>query len=208
MSAQGRVALLTLVLLCAAGAGVVRLSIRPHTDETCADWRALSEPEGIGLPTDGVRVDGGPRSRTMDGLVLSPDGGSPALFFTIRRTFQLPNWLMRPTTAIPGPREPDRLETRTLDVDGTPVHVRFAYAMHRSHERFAVYTLAYDGRSILSAFWLRVLEAPRAIVRGARPITYIGVANSAGLMDLANQERRAIEFIEAAWRHYRRSCAS
>jgi hypothetical protein len=200
-----RAAALTTALLAAAAIGVVRLTLSPHLLETCADRQALFDPDQLGMETAGIAITGGPRHRAMDGYLVSSRAGG-ALAFTIRRTFQLPNWLIRPTTAIPGPKEPDRFETRELDVDGTTIQARFAYAMHRGGERFAVYTLAYDGEATLSAFWLRVFEAPLAVVHGIRPITYIGVASASNRVLLAEQERRAIEFIETAWRHYQRSC--
>lgn len=167
----------------------------------------LFDAEALGVQTAGLSITGGLLRRTMNGYLVSPE--SPvALAFTIRRTFYLPNWLIRPTTAIPGPKEPDVFETRTLDVDGTTVHARFAYAMYRQHARFAVYTLAYAGESSLSGFWLRLSEAPIAAFQGIRPITYIGVATDVSRIILPEQERRAIEFLELAWRHYERACES
>ena len=196
---------LTLALLCMAGLGALSFQWRPRLDDTCRDRKALFDPEGLDQKLAGVSVSGGPRMKFMDGYVVSDDVALP-LYFTIRRTFELPNWLIRPTTAIPGPKEPDRFEERILDVDGSPVRVQFAYAMHPFRERFVAYVLAYDGEPYVSSFWLRLFEAPRAIVRGARPITYMGVASDVGRLLLTEQEERAEEFLREAWRHYERSC--
>ena len=207
MTPHARAAGLALLLLCIAGAAIVGVSAQPRIYETCANPQALFDPELLGVQTAGVNVSGTRLQRSMNGYLISEDSPLP-LAFTIRRTFHLPNWLIRPTTAIPGPREPDVFETRTLDVDGTTVHARFAYAMYRQHARFAVYTLAYAGQSSLSGFWLRLSEAPFAAFQGIRPITYIGVATDVSRIILPEQERRAIEFLELAWRHYERACRS
>ena len=107
----------------------------------------------------------------------------------------------------PGPKEPDRFETRELQIDGETIEVRVAYAMHRHGQRFSAYLLGYEGRPYLSAFWVRMLETPRALVQGIRPITYLGVAFESTPMDLSRQEIRAFEFLEAGWRLYQRACA-
>jgi len=201
------VAVVTLVLLSVAAAARIGVSVEPRIYETCADPEALFDVEALGVQTAGLSITGGRLRRMMNGYLLSPDSPVP-LAFTIRRTFYLPNWLVRPTTAIPGPKEPDIFETHTLDIDGTPVHARFAYAMYREHARFAVYTLAYAHESSLSGFWLRLSEAPIAAFQGIRPITYIGVAADVSRVILPAQERRALEFLETAWRHYERACQS
>jgi hypothetical protein len=205
MTPHARAAGLALLLLCIAGAAIVGVSAQPRIYETCANPQALFDPELLGVQTAGVNVSGTRLQRSMNGYLISEDSPLP-LAFTIRRTFHLPNWLIRPTTAIPGPREPDVFETRTLDIDGKAVHLRIAYAMHRGHERFAVYTLAYEGESSLSGFWLRLVESPIAVLDGIRPITYIGVAADASRIIIPEQERRAVEFLETAWRHYERAC--
>ena len=124
----------TLLLSCLAGAAAASLAIQPRLLDTCADPAALFDPEGLGLETSAVQLSRGRRKRSMDGYLTTPSSRL-ALAFTVRRTFELPNWLMRPTTAIPGPKEPDRFETRTLLIDGQTVEVQFSYAMHRHRQR-------------------------------------------------------------------------
>jgi hypothetical protein len=196
------------VLLAAGGLARVQLASDPGGDETCADPAALIDADGLGLETVAVDYPRKHRHLRMDGYLKPRSAREGPLAFTVRRTFQLPNWLIRPTTALPGPKEPDRFETRTLDVDGTPVTVRFSYAMHRNSQRFAAYTLGFGGESRLSGFWLRVLDAPSSLLRGIRPITYIGVAGQTNRISLPAQEERALEFIAAAWRLYERACGT
>ena len=197
-------AIATLLMMCLAGAGTIRGLVTPPRDETCPDFEQLQDPELLGLDTSGIQVNGFPNQASLDGLLVSPPLAD--LAFTIRRTYGLPAWLFRPTTAIPGPKEPDRTETRVITVNGRPIPVQFTYAMHRVRQRFAAFTFAYDGEPTLSPFWTRVFASPIAALRGPRPITYIGVAGDEDPMDMPEMEARATEFLEAAWQMYERVC--
>ena len=194
----------TLVLICIAAAAVLRGLVSPTREETCPNFELLQDPSLLGLQTAGVSVNGFRNQASLDGLLVSPPLAD--LAFTIRRTYGLPAWLFRPTTAIPGPKEPAHTEPRVITVDGRQIPVRFAYAMHRIRQRFAAFTFAYDGEPTLSPFWTRVLESPIAVVTGPRPITYIGVAGEEDPLDMPEMEERAIEFLTSAWRVYESVC--
>lgn len=205
MGERQRAAIATLALICLAAAGMARVLHGSVRDETCTDYELLTDPARLDIETSHVQLSGFPRQRSMNGLVVSPPP-LPSLGFTIRRTYGLPTWMFRPTIAIPGPKEPDDTETRTIEVDGQPLDVRFAYARHRFRERLAVYTFAYEGETTLSPFWLRVVEAPRAALFGARPMTFIGIAGDADTIDIPELEAQAIDFVTAAWRLYKETC--
>ena len=200
-----RAALVTLVLMCLAAAGILRGASGPIRNETCANYEDLTNPDLLDVETSRVKIDGFPRQRRMDGLVVSARP-LPHLAFTIRRTYGLPAWLFRPTLAIPGPKEPDHTETRTIQVDGKPVDVRMTYARHRIRQRFAVYTFGFKGASTLSPFWRRVIESPIAAFAGPSPITFIGIAGDADSINIPKLESQALEFMTAAWRLYEDAC--
>lgn len=205
-SATRVTAVLGILALCIAAVASWQASNDPRLQETCADTRALYDLDGFGYEVDGATRTGRRLRGTIDGYVRFDDGETPRMPFTLRRTFQLPFWAIRPTKAIPGPKEPDRFERRTLDVDGSDVQIEFAYAMHRSHLRFAAYLFIYDGATVPGAFFVRLREAPLAPFVGVKPLTYVGVASLTDLRHLPEQEERATEVLTAAWRHYVRSC--
>ena len=51
-----------------------------------------------------------------------------------------------------------------------------------------------------------MFEAPRSIVEGVKPIVYIGAATTASPVDMPRQRGAILQFLEAAWRHYREAC--
>lgn len=212
--ASPRYALLLIALLLTAGAGMVSLRHNPRHMDTCRDPAQL-------LSTDGLEVEGysiflgdpseetssPKRKARIDGYFTPENPGDPVLPFTIRRTFMLPNWLVRPTTALPGPAQPERFNTVVIDIDGTKVPIQFAYGMHRAGQRFVAYAMEYNGEPITSPFWTRMKHAPLALFRGIRPITYIGIAGYLSHQEVLKHEQKAIEFITAGWHHYLKACA-
>ena len=209
MTTASRVtAALGLILLAAAAVASWSMSRVPWLQETCADPQGLFDLGELGLETTNINDRGGRLRRSVDGFIVPEADKNNPLSFTIRRTFQLPLWAIRPTTAVPGPKEPDRFETRTVDIDGTPVDLEFSYAMHRHSLRFAAYVFIYDGQQAPGAFWVRLLESPVAPFVGVKPITYIGTAGATSLRELPEHEARATEFLIAAWRHHQRACGS
>jgi hypothetical protein len=204
-SKRKQTAIAALALTCLAAAGMIRGMVAPVRNETCAQYELLTDVTRLGLPTSQVSISGFPRQKNLDGALLSPPPLSN-LWFTIRRTYGLPAWLFRPTHAIPGPKEPDDSQIRTLLIDGQEVPVKFSYAKHRIRQRFAAYTFGYDGEPVLSPFWARLLGSPLAAFVGPRPITYIGIAGDEDPIDMPALEAEATRFIEAAWRLYREAC--
>ena len=201
---QRSAAIATLLATCLAGAGTLRGLDAPLYEETCPDFERLQDASLLGLETNRVTVNGHWTQASLDGMLVSPPHAE--LAFTIRRTYGLPDWLFRPTKAIPGPKEPDLTETRVITVGNRQVPVRFTYAMHRTRQRFAAFTFAYNGEPTLSPFWTRVRTAPMAALWGPRPITYIGIAGDEVPLDMPALEERAIEFLTAAWSMYESVC--
>ena len=212
--ASPRYAPLIVTLLLAAGAGMVSLSHNPRRVDTCRDPAQLLSTDGLKLEGYSIflgdpseKTSGPQRNARIDGYFTPENPGYPVLPFTIRRTFMLPNWLVRPTTALPGPAQPERFKTVVIDIDGTNVPIQFAYGMHRGGQRFVAYAMEYNGEPITSPFRTRMMHAPLSLYRGIRPITYIGIAGWISHQQVPKHEEKAIEFITEGWRHHREACA-
>jgi len=223
--ASSRHSLLVLALLAVSGVAIAAIVAQPRFDETCADPRAFVARERIAAldvpgyaleklhasvrdPDEGSETDRGARRarRSIDGVLAAQNGRGAQLFVTLRRTPLLPVWLQRPTTALPGPDEPDAVERIELEVDGERVPVSIASQYRRDELRFSAHVLAYAGAPISSAFWTRVLETPRSLVSGSRPIEFFAVSAIANPVEGERARATALQFLREAWRHYREVC--
>jgi len=204
--ASDRYAGVAIALLVAAGAGAALRLAEHSRSETCADPEALVALGDFDLPVRSLHSDFRVVQHRVDGLLDAERPDEPLLPFTIRRTFTITNWLMRPTFALPGPREPNSTEVHHLEIDGDPVDVAFAYTRHRDRDRLTAYTFAFDGNATLHPLWRRMADSPAALLRGVRPVTYIGVAINAHPSEIEGQKARVLTFMEHAWRHYREAC--
>ncbi|MCA9513160.1 MAG: hypothetical protein KC560_20790 [Myxococcales bacterium] len=229
--ASGRHAPIVLATLVAAGAAIAAIVAKPRMAETCADPGAFLSVErlaalevpgyavanlGASRADDGDGDAGGggapsPRAerrsrRSLDGVLRPAVAADGELFVTVRRTFLLPVWLLRPTYALPGPGEPDAFERVDLDVDGERVPVQIVTQYLRGEQRFAAYALAYDGAPATSGFWTRVAETPSSLLHGTKPIAFIGASSVTSPVRVARQRETALAFVRAAWRHYRETC--
>jgi hypothetical protein len=211
--ASSRYALLLLALIIASAAAMTSLYQNPRRTDTCRDPEQLLAVSDLELEdyvvwlgdTEETQEDT-KRNPRVDGYLKPTQLLNLPLPFTIRRTFMIPNWLVRPPSALPGPAQPDTFKTVVVDIDGTQVPIQFAHAYRRGIQSFVAYTMAYEGQPITSPFWVRTREAPMSLIDGVRPITYIGVAGSMGPIDIARHEQNAIDFVTAGWRHYRNAC--
>lgn len=225
--ASSRHSLLVLALLAASGLAIAAIVAQPRIDETCADPHALLARERIeafevpGYSLEPLRVSlrdadaddegGGERDerrsrRSLDGVLAPTNGRDPRLFVTLRRTPLLPVWLQRPTTALPGPDEPDAVERIELEIDGERVPISIASQFRRDELRFSAHVLAYAGAPVSSAFWTRVFETPRSLVSGSRPIEFFAVSAIANPVEGERARATALQFLREAWRHYREVC--
>jgi hypothetical protein len=207
MLASDRFAGVLLALLVIGLAGAYSPEWRPRYKETCADREALLDPASIPDASGLERARHRGMRLRIDGYVMPERRGEGRpLPFTVRRTLEQPEWLMRPTRAVPGPSEPNRIDRREFEIDGQLIPVTFAYELGRSHARFAAYIFAYDGQAVRHPFWTRLLDAPRALFGGPRPITYIGISGAGHPKELGKSEERAEAWLKATWRHYKSSC--
>jgi len=210
--ASTRYSLVVLPILLAANLTMFSMGLEARRTDTCRDFSQLLSTDDLEVPGYTARLgeneeDAKPkRNPRLDGYLQPENKRDTRLAFTIRRSYQTPNWMVRPTIAVPGPPEPAVFKTDVIDVDGTPLPIRIASGMQRGEQRFAAYTMAYGEETIGSPFWVRMREAPLSLFRGVQPITYIGVAGVVSHVDAMRHEQTAKDFIVSGWRKYQRAC--
>lgn len=210
--ASTRYVLVVLPILIAANLTMFSLGLEARRTDTCRDLSQLLSTDGLEAPGYTVRLgenaeDAKPRRNPrLDGYLQPENKRDSRLAFTIRRSFQMPNWMVRPTIAVPGPPQPVIFKTAMVDVDGTPLPIQIAHGMQRGEQRFAAYAMGYGGKATTAPFWLRMREAPVSVLRGLRPITYIGVAGVVSHVDATRHEQTAKDFIVSGWRKYQQAC--
>ncbi|MEE3330225.1 MAG: hypothetical protein VX246_05090 [Myxococcota bacterium] len=210
--ASTRYVLVVLPILLAANLTMFSMALEARRTDTCRDFSQLLSTDDLEAPGYTARLgenakDAKPkRNPRLDGYLQPENKRDSRLSFTIRRSFQTPNWMVRPTIAMPGPPEPVVFKEVVIDVDGTLLPIQIAYGMQRGDRRFAAYTMAYGPEPIVSPFWRRMREAPASLFHGIQPITYIGVAGVVSHVDATRHEQTAKDFIVSGWRKYRRAC--
>jgi hypothetical protein len=201
-----------LLLLLALSTGLVAFYGRaPARYEDCANPAELFDPYRISVESryrGSIQSDQTPLDRRLDGFVARQSKRDSLLAFSLRRSYSVPSWMLRPTLSVPGPREPDHFETVDLAVAGQTIPVRFGYSATTSSIEFTGYFFAHEHESISSPVAARILGASRAFTSGVRPITLFAISGSAHRARAEHEQERAREWLAAAWTHYRSVCGN
>ncbi|MGH0038529.1 MAG: hypothetical protein ACQGVK_26130 [Myxococcota bacterium] len=199
-----------LVLLGVVGAVTYQAEVAPRHVDRCADvTRALDptaiDPRSIPGSDDEWRpvVEG---RGVRKGTIPAEEKGELEMGFLVQRTWGLPTQLLNPAKAIPGRLEADRIRLRPVEVGGREIPVHFADQTARNMVHFAMYTYAYDGRAVESAFGTRFGSIFDELLNGSRPITVLAVATRVEQFRQAKGEAQAEEWIRKAWTNYQRAC--
>lgn len=177
--------------------------------DDCADLDAFLDADLIAVPSGGIEPEGapGPRRRaTLNGFVQPRSPLDNLMAFSVRRAHVLTLSLIRPTRAVPGPKEPDVLEQVELEVGDVILPVTFAKETEIGDEGFVAYTYALGREPLASPFWARVRSAHEAFSSGLRPMTLFVVSGKAHRTRLAEERQRSLDWIAAAWEHYLKTC--
>lgn len=194
------------ILLLLSAVPVVEALVAPNYLEDCANPAMLFDPRLIDENSIDVEhyTARYHRGEGVTGTIEPSLRRDAPLHFQISRAYGLPNQLLHPTA--PGDMEPDRHEIDWIEVDGEKIPVHMVFQTVDRGMRFAAYLYGYGERPITGPFLTRLREAPREIVSGARPITLLSISGTTGRLYRRETERRAQDWIVAAWKHYQASC--
>jgi hypothetical protein len=206
----GRLLWPALGLLAVTALFTVGGELAPRHVDRCADSELLLDPLAIdpaSVPakeTEWRPLEAGRGIRK--GTIPASHRDEPELGFLLFRSWGLPVTMQNPAKSIPGRLEADRMQLRWIDVDGQRVPVRFEDQTARNMVHFAMYTFAYDGRPVASAFSTRMRSIFDELLHGSRPITLMAVSARTSRFRQEDVEARAEAWLRAAWSHYRDAC--
>jgi hypothetical protein len=197
-------------LLAVVAVATVGSELAPRRVDPCADPTRLLDPTAIdsrSVPTKEAEwgaVESGKGVRK--GRIESDDPRDATLIFMLYRNWGLPIAMQNPGQSIPGNLEADRIRVRQVDVGGGTIPVQVADQTSHNVSHFAMYTFAYDGRAVTSAFRTRMGSILDEFVDGSPPITVMAISARTRLLDHERAEARAEEWMRAAWSHYLDAC--
>ena len=138
-------------------------------------------------------------------VVRDPERPRPIVYSVVRFT-ALANALLQPPAALPGMREPDRVESRLLETEDGPIPVGYGFEFRGSQIRTTAHFMTYEGEPIVSPLWTRVRGSLDALRSGPLPINLFVVSGFGHTSDQARVEERLDGWMRNAWNVYRDVC--
>ncbi|MCZ6465181.1 MAG: hypothetical protein O7A09_12665 [Proteobacteria bacterium] len=194
------------ILLGLAVVPIAVARMAPNRVDDCADPVLLMDVSRV---SENTVVEREPRAdranKSVSGRIQPEHRRQAPLEFVMIRAYGLPRRFLHPSA--PGQLEPDQHDVEWLEVDGELLPVHLVQQKVERGTSFAVYVFAYENRPVVGPFASRMASAASELIFGSRPISLIAVSGSTGRLYKRETERRAKEWIAAAWRHHRAACA-
>jgi hypothetical protein len=196
------------LLCCAALVPVALNSYAGRRRDDCTHPQALIPGPGIDDPVLRAKRERAVQQE-FEGFAFREGvvRGTPALSYSIIRTWDPKRVYYRPEYWLSGHAEASSIEIETLDAGGRsiPIH-RVGFAPRAGELRLAAYLLVYRGEPIAHAMREQILAAPSLMLHGARPMTLYYAQASSSLEDAERTQQALARWLASSWKQYDTIC--
>ncbi len=202
---SGLAALFALGILATAS-----LRIAPRFHDTCQVPASRVLESFTGESDAGVLAKRLPSSRIVNafrGTIPHPMSETAHLTVRALRSFAPLELYEAPLHWLDEKLEPETHEVLTVEVDGQSVPIHVVRDRTRSPHHVVAYLFVYGSAPVASPWAAHMGSLPRLLAEGLEPMTLFvsdGPTVVVGAEDPV--ERRAIQWVSDAWRHYQTSC--